>query len=168
MELQQAKQKFIQTWGSIGSDWGINKTMAQVHALLLIAPDPLSADEIMENLTISRGNVNMNVRALIDWGLVYRETVQGERKEFFRAEKDIYKVAKQIIKNRKQKELDPVLRLFSELKSVDTSSDTKEAKHFVMMIENLEDFVEDADNIVNKALTADENWIGKTLLKFMK
>src|ERR1700760_3843546 len=98
MQLAEAKAKFIADWGRFGTNWGINRTMAQVHALLLISPDPLSAEEIMEELKISRGNVNMNVRDLIDWGLVFKELRPGERKEFFRAEKDIWKAAKQIIK----------------------------------------------------------------------
>src|ERR1700741_4977652 len=101
MKYNEAKDKFIQTWGTLGSSWGISRTMAQVHALLLISPEPLSTEEIMEDLKISRGNSNMNVRDLIDWGLVYKELKAGERKEFFRAEKDIWKVAKQIIKERR-------------------------------------------------------------------
>ena len=71
MQLQEAKEKFVQAWGAFGTNWGINRTMAQVHALLLVSQQALSADDIMESLNISRGNANMNVRALIDWGLVY-------------------------------------------------------------------------------------------------
>ncbi|WP_367890018.1 GbsR/MarR family transcriptional regulator [Polaribacter batillariae] len=82
MELNEAKNKYIQTWGSLATSWGINKTMAQVHALLLVSTKPLSAEDIMKELQISRGNVNMNVRALMDWGIVQKEFVVGERKEF--------------------------------------------------------------------------------------
>src|SRR3954471_20846731 len=98
MELKEAKDKFLNAWGTLGSNWGINRTMAQIHALLLISPNSLSAEEIMEDLKISRGNANMNLRDLIDWGLIYKEIKAGERKEFFHAEKDIWKAAKQIIK----------------------------------------------------------------------
>lgn len=87
MELKEASDKFIQNWAQLGTNWGINKTMAQIHALLLISKNSLSAEEIMEKLLISRGNTNMNVRALIDWGLVYREYKIGERMEFFRADR---------------------------------------------------------------------------------
>jgi len=72
--------------------------MAQIHALLLVSPEALSADEVMEDLAISRGNANMNLRELIDWGLVQKVIRPGERKEFFSAEKDIWKVARQIIR----------------------------------------------------------------------
>ena len=81
MEFKQARQKFIQSWGTLGSNWGINKTMAQIHALVLVSAKPLSTEEIMEELSISRGNANMNVRALLDWGLVEKQFVVGERKE---------------------------------------------------------------------------------------
>ncbi len=67
MELPVAKDKFIQAWGGFGSQWGINRSMAQVHALLLVSPDPLSTEDVMDQLNISRGNANMNLRALIDW-----------------------------------------------------------------------------------------------------
>ena len=102
MKLPEAKQQFIQSWGSLATQWGINKTMAQVHALLMSTPGPLNQDEMMEQLNISRGNVNMNIRELINWGLVERVILPGERKEYFTAEKDIWKVAKQVIKERKK------------------------------------------------------------------
>ena len=86
MKLVDVKLKYIQTWGSLASSWGINRTMAQVHALLLVATKPLSTEDIMKELQISRGNTNMNVRALIDWGIVQKESIVGERKEFFSAD----------------------------------------------------------------------------------
>src|SRR5271163_2942662 len=91
MQLAEAKAKFIADWGRFGTNWGINRTMAQIHALLLVSPDALSAEEVMEQLSISRGNANMNLRELMDWGLVQKVIVPGERKEFFSAEKDIWK-----------------------------------------------------------------------------
>ena len=80
MEFKEAKNKYIQTWGALGSQWGINKTMAQIHALLMISIEPLSIEEIMDELQISRGNTSMNIRALIDWGIVFKESKSGERK----------------------------------------------------------------------------------------
>ena len=90
MKLTESREKFINAWGTLATSWGINRTMAQVHALLLVSPDPLSTEEVMEELKISRGNANMNIRTLIDWGLLFKETKAGERKEFFRAEKDLW------------------------------------------------------------------------------
>src|SRR6266849_2504586 len=104
MKLTEAKQQFIASWGAFGTYWGINRTMAQIHALLLVSAEPLNQDDIMEQLDISRGNVNMNIRGLVDWGLVDRVIIPGERKQHFSAEKDIWKVAKQITKERKKRE----------------------------------------------------------------
>jgi DNA-binding transcriptional regulator GbsR (MarR family) len=115
MTLQEGKEKFIQSWGTLGSNWGINRTMAQIHALLLISQEALSADDIIEELQISRGNANMNIRALIDWGLVYKELKPGERREFFVAEKDMWEVVKNIIIQRKKRELEPMLRVLDEI-----------------------------------------------------
>ena len=119
MEYQEAKEKFLQAWGTLGSDWGINRTMAQIHALLLISPESLCVKDIMDELQISIGNANMNLRALMDWGLVYKELKPGERKEFFVAEKDIWDVIKKIIINRKRKELEPALKVLDEITAVD-------------------------------------------------
>ena len=83
MQLDEAKEKFTQSWGTLGSSWGINRTMAQIHALLLVTNKPLCAEDIMASLQISRGNANMNLRALMDWGLVHKEFKTGERREFF-------------------------------------------------------------------------------------
>ena len=70
MEFKEAKNKFVQTWGALGSQWGINKTMAQIHALLMVSSEAVSMEDIMEELQISRGNASMNIRALMDWGIV--------------------------------------------------------------------------------------------------
>ena len=105
MDLDEAKYKFIQEWGVLGSSWGINRAMAQIHACLLLSPDSKTTDEVMEELKISRGNANMNMRALIDWGLVFKEFKPGERKEYFYAEKDLWTVMKQIAKERRKREM---------------------------------------------------------------
>ena len=115
MQVNEAKQQFIQAWGTLGSNWGINRTMSQVHALLLLAEEPLSTDEIMADLQISRGNANMNVRALIEWGLVSKILKPGDRKEYFVAEKQISKVARQIARERRKRELQPVLTTLAEI-----------------------------------------------------
>src|SRR6478609_5912932 len=96
MEFNEAKNKFIQTWGALGSQWGINKTMAQIHALLMVSADAVSMEGIMAELQISRGNASMNLRALMDWGIVYKEFKAGERREFFTAEKDLDELAVKI------------------------------------------------------------------------
>src|SRR6185503_20133335 len=140
MTLAEAKAKFIADWGRFGTNWGINRTMAQIHALLLISPDPLSADEVMEELSISRGNSNMNIRELMDWGLVQKVIRPGERKEFFSAEKDIWKVARQIVKERKKRELDLMIPVLKELSEVEGDKRDRAVKTFTDTINNIRKF----------------------------
>lgn len=166
MELQEAKDKFIQSWGALGSSWGVNRTMAQIHALLLIAPEPLSADDIMEELKISRGNANMNVRALIDWGLVYKELKPGERKEFFVAEKDMWEVVRNIITQRKRKELEPMLRVLDELSGVEGND--PQSKEFSKVIKDIKLFSNKADSTLETLIKADSNWFVGTFMKMIK
>jgi DNA-binding transcriptional regulator GbsR (MarR family) len=91
-DYQDVKERFILHWGEMGTRWGINRTMAQVQALLFISEVPLSADEIMDELQISRGNVSMSLRELINWGIVSKMHVKGERKEYYTTEKDVWKL----------------------------------------------------------------------------
>jgi DNA-binding transcriptional regulator GbsR (MarR family) len=168
MKLAEAKNQFINTWGSLGSDWGINRTMAQIHALLLISADPLCADDIMQQLNISRGNVNMNLRELINWGLVSRMIITGERKEFFTAEKDIWKVARLIIKERKKRELEPMISFLDSVSEIEESKTDKEAKTFLDTIGNIKKFSQQADGYLDTMIKADENWFFGTLLKLFR
>lgn len=168
MKVETAKQEFIQSWGVLGTQWGINRTMAQIHALLLVAPEPLSADEVMEELQISRGNANMNLRELIDWNLVEKVLKQGERKEFFVAEKDIWNVAMCIIKERKKKEFDPLLKTVSQLQDIDGGKNTKEGKAFLETMQGIESFAKKGDKALVGLLSANENWFTGTLLKLFK
>ena len=168
MKLSEAKSQFISSWGAFGTHWGINRTMAQIHALLMISPDPLTQDDIMEELNISRGNVNMNTRELIDWGLVDRVLIPGERKEFFTAEKDIWKVATQIIKERKKRDLDPMLKLLSQLEKIEGNKKDKDVKQFIDTITGIRKFGGEADKMLDLVIKADEHWFLSNLLKFYK
>ena len=165
MQLAEAKARFIADWGRFGTNWGINRTMAQIHALLLVSPDPLSADEVMEQLAISRGNANMNLRELMDWGLVQKVLVPGERKEFFSAEKDIWKVARQIVKERKKRELDQMLPVLKELSEVEGDKRDKGVKTFTETINNIRKFSEQADKTLDTMIKADEHWFLGSLVK---
>lgn len=166
MNLEQAKLKYIQTWGSLATSWGINKTMAQVHALLLISTKPLSTEDIMEELKISRGNVNMNVRALIDWGIVQKEYIAGERKEFFVAEKDVWELFKQITKERKKREIEPVLKTLDDLQKVEDTSE--EGEEFKKVLNNLSNVTNRVNGILENAIKADEHWLLSNFTKIIK
>lgn len=166
MELAEARKQFVAAWGSFGSNWGINRTMAQIHALLLVTAKPLAADEIMQELTISRGNANMNIRELINWGLVERVVVSGERREFFSAEKDIWKVARIIVRERKKRELEPMMRFLESVSQVEGSE--ADAATFEKTIGDIRRFAQQADQAMETMLKADENWLVGTLLKLMR
>jgi DNA-binding transcriptional regulator GbsR (MarR family) len=168
MKLAEAKAQFISSWGAFATHWGINRTMAQIHALLLISPNPITQDDIMEQLNISRGNVNMNTRELIDWGLVDRVLIPGERKEFFSAEKDIWKVSTQIIKERKRRELDPMLKLLAQLEKIEGDKKDKDTKQFIDTVQGIKKLGSQADKMLDVIIKAEENWITGSLLKFFK
>ncbi len=168
MKLAEAKAQFISSWGAFGTHWGINRTMAQIHALLLVSAKPLTQDDVMEELDISRGNVNMNIRDLISWGLVDRVLLPGERKEYFTAEKDIWKVATQIIKERKKRELDPMMKLLSQLENVDGDKKDADTKQFIETVSGIRKFGGQADKMLEVMVKADESWFLGSLLKFFK
>jgi DNA-binding transcriptional regulator GbsR (MarR family) len=167
MKLTEAKKQFINSWGAFGTQWGINRTMAQIHALLLISTEAITQDDIMEQLSISRGNVNMNIRDLIGWGLIDRVVVQGERKEYFTADKDIWKVATQIIKERKKRELDPMLKLLSNLENIEDKKD-KGAKEFLQVVGDIKKLSKHADSLLDVMIKAEENKFIVAVLKIFK
>ncbi|EDP97725.1 transcriptional regulator [Kordia algicida OT-1] len=167
MNYKDAKDKFIQTWGSLGTLWGINKAMAQIHALLLISPEPLSMEDIMGELHISRGNTSMNLRQLIDWGIVFKTSVVGERKEFFSSEKDIQELAKQIARERSRREIQPTLKVLKEVSSIEDDG-TDKTKEFIKQTKSLHELAETADSIMNRVVNQEANWITKTFIKLLK
>lgn len=168
MELAEAKQKFIEAWGKLGSEWGINRTMAQVHALLLITPEDLTTEEIMETLQISRGNANMTLRDLIGWGLVEKRHKPGERKEYFYADKDTWNIARQVAKERRKRELDPIIKILDELSKVNGEKNDLEFKTFNKSITDINKLAKNVDKTLETMLKAEENWFWGSILKVFK
>jgi len=168
MKLAEAKQQFIHSWGVLGSQWGINRTMAQVHSLLLVASKPLSTDDIMEALSISRGNANMNIRDLMNWGLVDKVIVPGDRKEYFSAEKDIWKVATRIMYQRKKRELDPMLKVLNQLSDIEGDKRNADVKAFTETVESIKKFAGQAEKTMDVMIKAEENWFWSNFLKMFK
>ena len=168
MELTEAKQQFINSWGAFGTQWGINRTMAQIYALLLVSPDPLTQDDIMQQLVISRGNVNMNIRDLIGWGIVEKIIISGERKEHFVADKDIWKASIQIIKERKKRELEPMLKMLAQLENVEGDKKDKDIKQFTAVIKDINKMGTSAEKFINMMMNAEGNWFAETVFKMFK
>ena len=163
---QQAIDQFVLLWGEMASAWGINKTMAQIHALLYAESRPLDTDAIMQQLSISRGNANMNLRSLLHWQLIQKVHYKGERKDFYTAEKDVWNIVAILIRERHQREIEPIrenltntLRLFEE-QSGESESETE----FKERLENFVEFLEMFDRFTKALLP----YINKKNLTFLK
>ena len=113
-QLRTAQDLFIRRWGEMGQTWGINRTMAEIHALLYINGQPLCTDDVMERLHISRGNASMSLRALCDWGIIRRLHKRGERREYFESLSDVWEMFSIIAAERKRREMDPVLETIKQ------------------------------------------------------
>ncbi len=165
MKLEEAKMEFVQTWGSIGSAWGIPRSMAQIHALLLATNEALSTEDVMESIKLSRGNVNINMRELINWRLVSKQNKIGERKEFFTAQTDIMSMAQNIVEERKRRELQPVLLLLDQLKNEEIEGDKEAVDHFKKVMQDLDDFIKQLDQLSEIWLKLKDNYFFKKLIK---
>jgi DNA-binding transcriptional regulator GbsR (MarR family) len=139
--LKQARNEFVAQWGALGTQWGINRTMAQIHALLMIAPEPLTTDEVMEELEISRGNAHSNLKELVAWGLIRVVVKKGERREFFEAEKDVWQIFIIVARERKRREIEPALAILQKCAAESREIDTPEGHAFHEQMRQLEDFV---------------------------
>jgi DNA-binding transcriptional regulator GbsR (MarR family) len=120
--LQPIEQKFILHWGEMGTRWGINRTVAQVHALLFVSPKPLHAEEIANALAVARSNVSTSLRELQGWGIVRVVHVLGDRRDHFESLKDVCEIFRIVAQERKRRELDPTLRVLEECVSEATAA----------------------------------------------
>jgi len=166
--LQQARDQFVTQWGTIGTAWGINRTMAQIHALLITTPNALSTDEIMAELKISRGNAHSNLRDLASWGLIRSVVRKGERKEFFEAEKNVWKMFCIIIRERRRRELRPAMGALQECAARTKGLKGPEAAAFNKQIKDLSDFLELADNVITKISRSEQSKMVPWALRFLK
>ncbi len=166
MNYTDGKEKFIDSWGELGLNWGITKTMGQIHALLLMSPKALNADEIMAQLEISRGNANNNIRNLVAWGLINKVDVKGDRKDYFNAVKDFWEIFRCIVDQRKKKELDPLVNLLDEISQVQGLCN--ESKEFCKVVQELRLFSNKADGALNNLLDSKTNWLFGTYLKMVR
>src|SRR5882757_9679125 len=117
-QLRTAQDLFIRRWGEMGQTWGINRTMAEIHALCYITAQPQCTDDVMERLNISRGNASMSLRALCDWGIIRRLHKRGERREYFESLGDVWEMFSIIAAERKRREMDPVLETIRQCRQM--------------------------------------------------
>ena len=111
VELSPAIKRFILHWGDLGGQWGVNRSVAQIHALLLVSDRPMNAEEIAEALGLARSNVSNSVKELLTWNLIRRAPVEGDRRDHFEAESDMWEMVSRIVAMRKARELDPAAQV---------------------------------------------------------
>lgn len=164
--VEQAREEFVTQWGVMGAQWGINRTMAQIHALLITSPHAMSTDEVMEALRISRGNAHTNLKDLVGWGLIRIVTKRGERKEFFEAEKDVWEIFRRVARERKRREIDPALETLRHCKEATKDTTTSEGKAFHEQMGQLEDFVSFASKMGDRVASMQHGKAIKLAMKF--
>jgi len=167
-ELAKAQDEFITQWGVMGTAWGINRTMAQIHALLMVSPEPLCTDDIMAELSISRGNAHSNLRELASWGVIKSVIKKGERKEFFESEKDVWKMFCTITRERKRREIDPALQMLKSCEESTRDLKGAPAASFHAQIKELCEFVEVASNTMEKVSNSERSKVVMWALKQLK
>lgn len=166
--LEAARDEFVAQWGALGTAWGINRTMAQIHALLMTAPVAMTTDDIIVELKISRGNAHGNLRELVSWGLVKSIFRKGERKEYFEAEKDVWKMFCIILRERRRREVRPAMTVLAECAEKTKGLKGADAAAFTKQIDALRDFLGLTDNVITKVARSEQSKAIPWALKFLK
>ena len=157
--VSDSQDQFVSAWGKMASSWGIPRTMAEVHALLYICARPMNTDEVLERLQISRGNASMSLRALTDWGLVSRSHKRGDRKEYFHTETDVWKLFRTILRERKKREIDPLLVSLHEIRdqtgdeTVKDKAARREVAEHNARIDDMINFIEMVDGLAERFIS---------------
>ena len=145
--LREAKDLLVRRWGEMGGYWGISRSMAEIHALLFVSSRPLCTDDIMAQLHVSRGNASMNLRGLVDWGLVRRVHHLGDRKEYFEADTNVWQMFATITRERRRREVEPIIATIDRCGGMvagvrpDTGSDSADLLEFRRRLNELRDFL---------------------------
>jgi len=166
--LEEAREEFLAQWGALGSAWGVNRTMSRIHALLMISRESLTTDEIMEDLEISRGNAHANIKELVSWGLVRPVLRKGVRKDYYEAEKDVWKVVRLISRQRRRKELEPAVEVLGDCLDRTRGLRDAESKAFREQLKELQEFAQLADRVLERVGREEVGRVLPWLVKFLK
>lgn len=166
-KLKEIQDKFIQEWGSVGSAWGINKTMAQINGLLWISSEPLNTDQIMERIDISRGNAHKNIKELLNFGIAKPVIIKGDRKEYFTSIKDPWTLFKVVMKERKKREMDPMLEALDSFIQETKGLKGKEEKEFHDKLKEMKEFSEIFTGLVDKLSNFEKDFLIKYLIDLL-
>lgn len=163
--LHESQERFIALWGQMASSWGIPRSMAEVHALLYLSDETLNTDDVMARLDISRGSASMTLRSLLDWGIISRVHRRGDRKEYFSAEQDVWKLFRTILRERKKREIEPLLEELHTCRDLSITFNTNRKKSTLDTesvrlkalndrIDNMIDFVEMINSVSNHLMNS--------------
>jgi HTH-type transcriptional regulator, glycine betaine synthesis regulator len=147
--LDASKALFIRRWGELSGYWGINRTMAEIHALLFVSKDPVCTDDVMEKLLISRGNSSMNLRLLVDWGLIERVHLRGDRKEYFTCRTDVWQMFETILQQRRRREVEPIIETIQKCSEMNESSEGEDAQLFNERLRGMSEFLQMVGSLVD-------------------
>ena len=166
--LRKSKEEFIAEWGALGPAWGMTRSVARIHALLMISDEPLTTDEIMEELSISRGGAHGALKQLVAMGMATSAIRKGERKESFVGEKDPWKVFVAIMRERKRKEVEPVLAVLDRCLDTSCHLEGPEARSFSDQLVRLKEFVGTGDRVMEKLSRSERSTIVGWMLKLVE
>jgi DNA-binding transcriptional regulator GbsR (MarR family) len=161
--LTPVQQKFILHWGEMGTRWGINRTVAQVHALLFISPKPLNADDIVDTLGVARSNVSTSLKELQSWGIIKLVHTMGEKRDHFESMKDVWELFRVVLNERKRREIDPTTLMLNECiteAEVDKATDV----YTQQRLRDLRDFYE----TTSAWYVQIRQWPTSSIVKFVK
>ncbi|MDH5326448.1 MAG: MarR family transcriptional regulator [Gammaproteobacteria bacterium] len=141
MQLTSVMEKFIVHWGEMGTRWGVNRTVAQIHALLYLSSQPLNAEEISETLGVARSNVSTSLKELMSWRLVKVNHVLGDRRDHFESSKDLWEIFNCVVEERKKREIDPTLTILRQCE-LEAANDKTTPEEIKQRIKNMTEFLE--------------------------
>src|SRR5438876_4236956 len=163
MTLNPVQQKFVLHWGEMGTRWGINRTVAQIHALLYISSKPLQAEDIAETLSVARSNVSNSLRELQGWGIVKLVHVLGDKRDHFESMKDVWEMFRVVLDERKKREIDPTLNILREC-IAEAAKENGTDKHTQERLRELAGFFETTTAWYSQV----RSWPTNGLMKFVK
>jgi len=157
--LEESKALFVRRWGEMANYWGINRTMAEIHAMLFVSTAPVCTDDVMDALKISRGNASMNLRSLVEWGLIDRIHQRGDRKEYFLCRTDVWWMFETIVRQRRRREVEPIIETIGHCREMVAArsgelkgQEAAEAKVYQGRLEEMHEFLQSVSTLVDVLL----------------
>ena len=166
-KVEKVKEMFINEWGALGTAWGINRTVAQVHATLMAETEAINTDDIMAKLSISRGNAHSSLKELVAWGVIKKVVKKGLRKEYYIAEKDPWKILCAIAKERRKREIEPTMLILQNCLEELKGSKEAESEAFIKLLQELNEFIGMGDRLLEKLGNSEKSMMMKMLVKLL-